>query len=380
MSESVVRAGPPHVSDAEVTWSGTLHHGSDEPAGVTWRSTTGTPPPDGAVRPFLLAFLPVAMWLGDPLVVEGELGRGEVDALMEWQEAMASTNPGTLRPVPIRAEGMQGEPETEPTSAGRRGAVTAFSGGVDSCFTAVRHRPGGADRPEAGCHRRTTVRAGLMVAGFDIGIDDLDTFDRAFARSARMLAGLDIEALQVRTDVRSLERRFPLDWETATHGIWLAAALATIEHRYERTIIPSTFTYAHPHAPWASTPATDPLLGSATTPLWHDGAAHDKLAKVGHLVDHPAVVADLRVCWRGEHLDRNCGHCFKCLATQACFWVHGVERPGAFDDPATPEELAALPIARPYQRDVVQSIHDGALAADRPDLTIPLAAALEAAP
>ena len=73
MVESVVRAGAPHVSDAEVTWSGMLHHGSDEPAGLTYRFTTGTPPPAGAVRPFLLSFLPVAMWLGDPLVVEGEI-------------------------------------------------------------------------------------------------------------------------------------------------------------------------------------------------------------------------------------------------------------------------------------------------------------------
>ena len=69
MSESVVRAGAPHVGEAEVTWSGTLHHGADEPAGVTYRFTTGEAPPAGAIRPFLLTFLPVAMWLGDPLVV-----------------------------------------------------------------------------------------------------------------------------------------------------------------------------------------------------------------------------------------------------------------------------------------------------------------------
>ncbi|MCB0972753.1 MAG: hypothetical protein KDA97_14705, partial [Acidimicrobiales bacterium] len=71
---------------------------------------------------------------------------------------------------------------------------------------------------------------------------------------------------------------------------------------------------------------------------------------VGHLVGEPAIEQHLRVCWKGDQLDRNCGHCFKCLATQACFWVHGVDDPGAFDDPGTPAELATLELARPNHR------------------------------
>ena len=42
--------------------------------------------------------------------------------------------------------------------------------------------------------------------------------------------------------------------------------------------------------------------------------------------------------------------------------------------------MAGLQLARPYQQVVGRAVVDGALAADRPDIARPLAAALEAAP
>ena len=40
----------------------------------------------------------------------------------------------------------------------------------------------------------------------------------------------------------------------------------------------------------------------------------------------------------------NCGHCFKCVVTQACFWLNGVDAPGAFESPASVDELSGLPL------------------------------------
>lgn len=364
VTESIIRYADPVIDGQTVRFTGQLHHGSDQPSHVTHSFTCPEP---GAFtpnpRPFLLAFLLAAMRLGDPVVVDGPIDAVTLANLMEWQEAMVRWHPGVLSVVPVR-----GDHEPKAATGATTRAITAFSGGVDSCFAAVRHRPGAPTPTEGATYRRTTVAAGLMVHGFDISRDDHHTFRSAFARSKVILDALDIEAFQVRTDVRALENRFPVDWETASHGIWLASVLSCFEQWYDISIIPSTFAYDHQHLPWASNPLTDPLLGSASTPIWHDGSAYDKLDKVLSIASVAAVANGLRVCWEGDRLDRNCGHCYKCLTTQACLWISGVANPGCFDDPASIEELATIDFSPARRRPLATSLLDGARRAGLADL------------
>jgi hypothetical protein len=369
-AETVISASDPLDAPGDATsWTGTLHPGGEEPATATF--TFSRPEhvvPGRTVRPFLLAFLPAAMRIGRPVRVEGPVDQGTIDGLLEWQEVMAAWHPGVLRPVPIRAEAT---PAPLPTPG--HGAITSFSGGVDSCFSVVRHQPPDPAHPPAPDHRRTHVTDALMVHGFDISIDDDATFARAFDRSRRILDGLGVRAQRLRTDVRRLEHRFPVDWETATHGIWLAAALACLEDGFEHVVIPSTYPYRSLRFPWSSTPLTDPLLGSSTVDVWHDGGGADKLDKVGAIASHPSVAAGVRVCWEGERLDRNCGRCFKCVSTQVCFWVNGVERPAAFDVRATIEDVRATDFTKDaYKRSLARRLAEAALAIGRPDLAAAL--------
>lgn len=124
-------------------------------------------------------------------------------------------------------------------------------------------------------------------------------------------------------------------------------------------------------------PLTDPFLGGDRLPVRHDGAAFDKLDKVRHLAGVGPVLQDLRVCWEGGSLDRNCGHCYKCLVTQACFWVSGVAAPPCFADPGAPSELTALDFRRDrYRTDLAQRIAAAAHEADRPDVAAAIHGAL----
>ncbi len=378
MRESVVTAAVPTLHDGIVTWNGTLRPAAEPPASVTFAFSHLEPSGLGeSARPFLLAFLLPAMRLGDPLVVDGPVGPGTIDNLMEWQEAMASWHPGQLTVVPIRAED-DGTTPAAPRPPGERRALMAFSGGLDSCFTAVRNAPRAAQLPGATSHRQTAATAGLMVHGFDIAVHESQAFRSAYDRSAAILRALGMAPLWLRTDVRTLEQRFDLSWETAGHGIWLVAALACLEGAFDQLLVPSTFTYGQQLLPWGSNPLTDPLLGSAATAVWHDGAAHDRLAKARAVAGSEPVLQGLRVCWEGDEHDRNCGRCYKCLTTQACFWLAGVDDPPCFHRPGTPADLAGVAFRSPFQLRLAADLRAEAERQGRSDLVAAIDQALSA--
>jgi hypothetical protein len=302
------------------------------------------------VRPFLLAALVPAMRRGRALRVPAPVDATTIDNLMEWQEAMASWRPDRLRRVAILCDVAPAEP---PTGAG---AVTAFSGGVDSTFTLVRHTA------THGHYRTTRLDAGLMIHGFDIALGRTAEFAGAWERSQAMLGAFGVRPLWMRTNLRDLEATFDCDWGYETHGIWLAAALACFEPAFAVAMIPSSYRYPWLKLPWASNPLTDPLLGSATIPCWHDGGAHSKLDKVRVICAHEVVRRNLRVCWQGDLLDRNCGRCFKCVSTQACFRLATTHSVPAFADPCTLDDVARLHLKDTQNLRLVRSMRDAARA------------------
>jgi hypothetical protein len=344
MECSTIRFLPPKIEGDTVHWTGEFTWAGGRAVSVYFDFTC----PDAVsftprLRPFLLAFLIPAMRIGQPLQLDQPIDQTTLDNLMEWQEAMARWRPRQLKVVTIRGPIA---PELSKPKAGPVGALTAFSGGVDSCFTAWRH----SVAPESGSYRRTRLRAGMMVHGFDIPEMHAAVFESAFARSQETLASLGLAAYQIRTNLRSLESSFRCLWEEETHGIWLAAALAVLEPWFERVLIPSSYPYENLRLPWASNPVTDALFGSQATPFWHDGAAHDKLAKVRAFAQHAGIEKGIRVCWEGGQLDRNCGRCFKCISTQVCYWLCGVPRPVCFPETCQLEDVARTTLKNDQNR------------------------------
>ena len=172
-----------------------------------------------------------------------------------------------------------------------------------------------------------------------------------------MLGSLGLEVYQLRTNLRTLGGALDCDWEHETHGIWLAATLACLEPFFERVLIPSSYSYDILRLPWGSNPVTDPLFSSERTPVWHDGAAWNKLGKVRFMAQHPVIQRQLRVCWQGMHLDRNCGRCYKCITTQISFWLSGVPAPPAFPQPCRLPDVAGLKLKNAQQRYLMRVLH-----------------------
>jgi hypothetical protein len=196
----------------------------------------------------------------------------------------------------------------------RSDAVTAFSGGIDSAFTALRHAKG---RSDAG---RWPLRAGLMVHGFDIPLDDPAGFGGAAARSAHMLTSLNLDLITVATNARQPNMR----WHDA-HGLCLGAALSLVSGRFRAGLIASSATYLPVILPWGSNPISDPLMGSDDFEIVHDGLDTDRYQKVAALARWPEAQRWLRVCYDDPRHDQNCGRCRKCVGAYLMFRVAGVE-------------------------------------------------------
>ncbi|ACB74387.1 hypothetical protein [Opitutus terrae] len=367
MSTSLLQVSPPEIRDLEVVYRGTLQPPCRPAVPVEFHAAVPAAP-DATVptRAFLFAFLVPAMRMGTALRLPLPVDPVTLANVMEWQEAMASWCPRTLRVVPILADVAPAAPSANPM-----GAVSAFSGGIDGCFTAFRHTLAGA----AVRHRRAELRAGVMVHGFDIPLTEPAAFARAWQNSVALLRHFGLRAYRLRTNLRTLRAAFGGDWETETHGIWQAAALACFEPWFEHVLIPATQAYPKMRFPWASNAVTDPLFSSELVTYWHDGAAFTKLAKVQALARQPLVAERVRVCWQGEQHDRNCGVCFTCRVTQVCFWLAGVPVPAAFPRRATLAEVAQLPVKSEEHDFLVRQLHDAAVAQGQTELAVALARA-----
>lgn len=360
----------PKIVGDEVAWTGEIKWPGGGRTHIYFNFTCPDAPAFiPRIRPFLLAFLVPAMRLGHPLQLEQPLDQTTLHNLMEWQCAIASWFPNQLKVVPIRCP-IEPEPPKIPAAQGR--ALTAFSGGVDSCFTAYRHSVAN----DTGLYRHTQLGAGLMVHGFDIPEAQAEIFHSAFQRSTQVLNSLGLQAYSLRTNLRSLEGIFGCDWEYETHGIWLAAALACFEPYFDQMLIPASYSYPPMILPWGSNPVTDVYFGSEATPLWHDGAAYHKLEKVQAIASHPGIQRGIRVCWQGAELDRNCGLCIKCITTQVCYWLSGVPSPEGFARPCTLRDVAGVMIDKDWNRYLFQKFRDEAARQQATDLTRALATAL----
>lgn len=285
------------------------------------------------LRPFLLAFLPVAMRQGWTLASKETVDEETELNLLQWQACFSGWRPWSLGnidwEIPLAPE---------PDSGSRLGGMVAFSGGVDSSYTVLRQAAAG------------NLASGVLVHGMDIGVDDQAAFARARADAAVTLESMGLRPLWVRTNVRSLGRDPFLHWGEETFGIWLASALSCLEPWHTRVFIASSYPYRHLQLACGSNPVTDRFLGSSLVPYVHDGAELSRVEKAAALAAEPRLSRRLRVCFSREGAGANCGVCRKCMLTQLCLWLGGDERPAAFPQACRLEDIRSIPLPPEIRR------------------------------
>ncbi len=280
--------------------------------------------------PFVLAAIFACMRTGSDLDVAGPVSRILLRNLADWQEAWRLWN-GAYRPVRVTADEVVGHSRR---SAGR--VVTAFSGGLDSAYTAYRYLD---DVHRAGVRPR--LGAAMLVHGADIPLTDSATFTSARTRTEKMLSEYGVPLVVVRTNAREL-----LPYWHDGHAAAIGACLAVLAPEYDEGLLPSTDDYAHLVLPWGANPVTDHLMSTGAMAIRTDGAGASRTEKSAVVAEWPGAMRWLRVCWQGPELDRNCGRCEKCIRTILNFRAAGARLPSAFDHDVTDAQIARLRLGR----------------------------------
>lgn len=252
-----------------------------------------------------------AMRYADLLHVHGQVSPSLLSNLIEFQTAWSRWVPEKYRVIGISADLEIEEVVDVPFDS-----VMAFSGGLDSCFTAWRHTKGRQGRLVQ------NVSAGVMVHGFDIPVSEQDVFKRAVDNSRYLLESVGLRSLNVATNFRDLG-----DVWIDAHGAAIASVLHLLKRGFRGGVVASSHVYNAMRYPWGSNPITDPLLSSVGFRVHHDGCGFNRRQKAGVVAAWPEAMLGLRVCWQGAQKDKNCGICLRCVATAMCFELENAPLP-----------------------------------------------------
>lgn len=187
-----------------------------------------------------------------------------------------------------------------------KGVACFFSGGLDSFYTALKHR--------------AEIDSLVFVHGFDISLDKRALrlkVARAIRRAARELGKPLIE---IESNLRSFCDPF-VPWKLY-HGAALASVALLLSDRFRKVYIPSSDTYAELYA-WGSHPLLDPLWSTEETQIVHDGCEATRVDKLREIRGSRTALRTLRVCWQNRGDAYNCGKCEKCLHTLVALRIVG---------------------------------------------------------
>lgn len=269
-----------------------------------------------ALDPFLVGVLFKAMKKAAPIHAHGRVSPSLLRNLTEFQAAWGHFHPEQYTPVDMIADQ---EAEIEPPAPEKY--VSAFSGGADASFTLYRHCKklcGRLARP---------IGAAIMVHGFDIPLDQSETFARASARAQAITDDVGVPLVRVATNWRIITPEE--NWEDM-HGTALAAVLLLFGRGFRGGLIASGAPYKKISIPWGSSALLDGRLGGVGFTIENDAAAFDRYQKIKTIAQWPAARRGVRICYEGHDLSGNCGVCYKCMRSILLFRAVGAGLPECF--------------------------------------------------
>jgi hypothetical protein len=280
--------------------------------------------------PFVIATAVYALGRYGRLHVHGTVSEGLFANLADFQAAFAAFHESPLACPVIYSADEFAFPAATPQ---RVTGITAFSGGVDSCFSAYRHTTLSPLAP------KRKIAAALMMHGFDIPLEQPAVFERSALRSRYLTDDAGLRLYTGATNIRILT----IPWED-TFGAAVAGSLSFFQPAFSCGLVPSFQEWSQARFDHGSNPLTDPLLSSPSFQIVHDGSGFGRIEKLRHLSNWPGALRHLRVCWQGAQLDRNCCSCEKCLRTMLMLDVCGLAQTEAFPQAITADAVSRLVI------------------------------------
>lgn len=291
-----------------------------------------------SIDPFVVATIFIGMTAGVDLRVHGEVSPSLLRNLEEFQTIWKCWRPEVYKKIEIIADVEREQPRSEDSA----GNIMAFSGGVDSSFTALSHITGS----RSGLNRQ--IKAGVLIQS-----SSNDLFKPPYKKLAAMLANFGIKLIPIVTN--AYDTFHPNNFPRLSNLRKLQdhftpvtiSCLMLFQETYRVGLLASSEPYQALVTPWSSHPLTDPLLSSNSFKVIHDGAEFNRTQKVGFLAaNFPELQSVLQVCWRKDQDENNCGRCSKCIRTILNFRVVGVDLPKCFEQDVSNSQILRLSLQK----------------------------------
>lgn len=256
--------------------------------------------------PFLAALLLPAMLLSESLEVEAAVSPKLLNAIAEIQMIYRFWHP-ELPLSPVRAPA--GEVRRCPSDVG-----LFFSLGVDSCYSLLKNlRLRRNDSEE--------ITSLIIVQGFDVHYCEQEQFRVLFTQAAQVAGRCGKDLVPAATNLRELTDRVA-DWRQY-YGAALASVALALGPMCRSVTIAADQDYGQ-LLPRGSHPLLDPLWGTESLCIRHDGLEATRLQKLRFLSSSDVLLEHLHVCTSDEAGDEyNCGRCEKCVRTMVGLHIAG---------------------------------------------------------
>jgi len=300
-----------------------------------WRIPGSMDHPDLPVLDSLVcAHIQWAATLGQDLVVHGPISAGGLYNMNQLLELRCALTPLRYRrPISIL-------PDRVITGAfpaqSSRHVVVAFSGGLDSTFTVVRHAlrlAGEASYSIAGL---------ILVLGFDVPLHMGDRFDALRRRLTPLADMLGLPLYTISTNSMMLGGRV---WPHSAMPLF-GGALVHFASLSTQAMVSSGTPHGVPKfASIAHGSHLDSFCSNDFFQMITDGGGYTRADKAEALLPYPEAVKSVKVCWQGPDPSSNCGVCPKCVMTRIDFLAAGMRNPSCFDQPLTRDHIAQLKLS-----------------------------------
>mgnify|MGYP001094172772 FL=1 len=255
---------------------------------------------------FLTALLPVAMFAGEDIHVEGSVSTTLLYNLREYQKTLHFWRPQWFSIVAVTYDSLA------PSDIVQRpqGIMSSFSGGADSMYTFLSHLPEYEENPDF------QMTHTLFIESFDTPIIDHPTQRNKVVAYGALMEKLDIAFVPCATNAKDFYYfnngyAMAMTYPAMLIGVaqLIGKKIGTFHYSADNTHdFPMISTISHTLVPLLS---TDALRADVF------GASVTKMEKLERIVLWPESYEHLTVCWEKPDGLHNCGECVKCCHTTA---------------------------------------------------------------
>lgn len=300
-----MRVGTPSVTveDGITTVSAAIRRAPLEPVTISY-SLPANVIEEQALDAFFVLAHRVALVTGARLEMPGPVSARLLEGARAIEDVFMLWRPDLYKPV---------EWDVTPRTSQLRMPTdrilgACYSGGVDSMFSLL--------------NPPRSVGIGVFVHGFDINLTRTHFHRIVSARLTDFAARIEVEMLQVTTNVREL-MGCGVTWGGHLHGPAIASFGILLGQVVDELLLPASSTSRHADRSNGSHQLTDRHLGTEYLAVNHHGTWISRIEKTAAIAEHPGALQALRPCYR-TRTDYNCGECSKCDRTSRDLAMIGV--------------------------------------------------------